>query len=400
MRWLEPGAAEGLRLGGEAAVPVVWPERIVVAFAGFRDGRGFSLGALLRERGFAGELVASGDLIADHAPMLKRVGFDAVELPVGSDVAEWARAEASFSAAYQAANDAVVPVWALRRSRSSSSPDGAASAAEMPGPSRISADAGGFEGGAAGSPGSRSPGPEDDGEQLDARVAALNAEFRDAPAEAILRAALERFPGRAAVLSSFGAEAAVSLHMAAAVDPATPVLFLDTERHFVPTLSYRDRLAERLGLTDVRTLKPRDAETHDPKGDLWRTDPDACCALRKVRPLAEVAPGFDVLITGRKRFHGGSRVRLPAFERVGDQIRVNPLVNWSADEIEGYFAAHDLPRHPLTDGGYRSIGCWPCTQPSSEEENVRAGRWAGLDKTECGIHMPSRWVADADRRAS
>jgi phosphoadenylyl-sulfate reductase (thioredoxin) len=234
-----------------------------------------------------------------------------------------------------------------------------------------------------------------------ALVATLNAELRDASAPEIVRAALERFTGRVAVLSSFGAEAAAGLHLVAEQDPSVPVLFLDTDRHFIPTLDYRDQLTERLGLTDVRSLRPFEAGTHDPKGHLWRSNPDACCDLRKVQPLASVRPDFDVLITGRKRIHGGTRLRLPPFELVEGQIRVNPMANWSADEIEAYFAAHDLPRHPLTEGGYRSIGCWPCTQPSSDDEDARAGRWKGLDKTECGIHMPSRWVAEEiARRAS
>lgn len=373
MRWLEAGAAEGLRVGGEAVVAEPWPAAVVVVFSGFRDGRGFSLAATLRERGFTGELIASGDVIPDQAAMLKRVGFDAVELPAGADAGEWERAAVAFSAAYQSSADGAVPVWKRRQ----------ASRAALAGSSKRDREAVGFK---------------DD--EIDGLAASLNAEFREASAEEIVRAALARFRGRAAVLSSFGAEAAVTLRMAAEADPSTPVLFLDTERHFEPTLQYRDRLVRQLGLTDLRVLKPRDAETHDPRGDLWRTDPDGCCALRKVRPLAEVAAGFDVLITGRKRLHGGARVRLPAFERVGEQVRVNPLANWSAERIESYFVEHALPKHPLTQGGYRSIGCWPCTQPSSDRENVRAGRWAGVDKTECGIHMPERWAAELDRRAS
>ena len=125
--------------------------------------------------------------------------------------------------------------------------------------------------------------------------------------------------------------------MAAKIDPATPVLFLDTDRHFVPTLEYRDRLAASLGLTDVRVLTPSDAETRDPRGDLWRTDSDACCDLRKVEPLAAVLPQFDALITGRKRFHGGERVRLPVFEVVDGQIRVNPLANWDGERDRRLF---------------------------------------------------------------
>ncbi|HWE44669.1 MAG TPA: phosphoadenylyl-sulfate reductase [Caulobacteraceae bacterium] len=384
MRWLDPGATapwaafsiDGVeaalnetprreirvRVAPEADVEALWPRlnligRIAVAFSGFKDGRGFSLGQMLRERGFAGELVAAGELIPDHAPMLARCGFDAVDLPLGAAQTDWTRALESFSAAYQPAADGASTVWAQR--------DAARRAAEA------------------------------------ATLAAeLNAQYRDASAKEIVRAAMSRFPGRVAVLSSFGTEAAVGLHVVASVDRTTPVLFLDTDRHFVPTLEYRDRLTRHLGLTDLRNLEPKNAAERDARGDLWRTDPDACCALRKVEPLAAVSPQFDVLITGRKRFHGGSRLRLPVFEAVGAQIRVNPLANWSAEAIEAHFEAYGLPRHPLTQGGYRSVGCWPCTQPSSDEENVRAGRWKGLAKSECGIHMPDRWVAAAERRAS
>ncbi len=358
---LEPDGPNEISVGGEADPEAVRLDvaRISVVFAGFKDGRGFSLGAILRERGFAGELRAKGDLLPDHAPMLARSGFDSAELPVGASADDWRRQLASFSAVYQAAADDQVPVWRRR-------------AAQAPKPEVVP--------------------------PVREIVAALNAELRDASAEEIVRVALARFPGRVAMLSSFGAEAAVGLHVLASVDPKSPVLFLDTDRHFHPTLQYRDRLAARLGLKDLRVLTPKDAETRDARGDLWRTDPDACCALRKVEPLAAVAHGFDALITGRKRFHGGARLRLPVVEEVGGQIRINPLANWSTEEIDAYYARYDLPRHPLVEGGYRSIGCWPCTQPSSDEEDVRAGRWAGLDKSECGIHMPERWVAALEQR--
>jgi phosphoadenylyl-sulfate reductase (thioredoxin) len=403
MRLLEAGdepirpnsdPAGALRVGGDADLSALRPllptlDLVVVTFGGFRDGRGFSLGATLREAGFAGELRAAGDLLPDHAPLLARCGFDSAELPAGAHRPDWEKALAAFSAVYQPAADGAATIWS-RRSR------GAAPVPLQP------IRAGSSPAGGGGPRRSvRAGESRDGGGSRSANLAGLNAEFRDAPAEAILEAAITRlFPGRIAVLSSFGAEAAVGLHLTARVDAATPVLFLDTERHFEPTLQYRDRLARALGLTDVRVLRPKAPETADPRGDLWRTDPDACCALRKVRPLAAVAPAFDALITGRKRFHGGSRLRLPVFEQVGGQVRVNPLANWDGPAIEAYFAAHGLEKHPLTQGGYRSIGCWPCTQPSAEEEDIRAGRWAGLDKTECGIHMPERWVAEAGRRAS
>jgi len=224
----------------------------------------------------------------------------------------------------------------------------------------------------------------------------LNARYADAEALDVLHDVLtSQFAGRVGVLSSFGAEAAVLLHLVARVDPATPVLFLDTDRHFPQTLQHRDTVVRQLGLTNVRDLTPDAGETaaQDPRGDLWKRNPDACCALRKVRPLADAtAPsalgGFDALISGRKRFHGGARLRLPRFEMVESTMRINPLVGWDADAVEEYRVRHHLPVHPMIDMGYRSIGCWPCTAPTSTGDAPRAGRWRDLDKTECGIHAP------------
>ena len=224
------------------------------------------------------------------------------------------------------------------------------------------------------------------------RVRQLNVLWRDAPAEDVLRHVVcEAFPGRVAMLSSFGAEAAVALHILARVAPETPVLFLDTGMHFGQTLPHRDALAARLGLTDVRTVAPADAAAVDPRGDLWRSDPDACCDLRKVRPLAAALPGFDCLVGGRKRFHGAGRARLPLYELTDGQVRLNLLADWDGARLEAYRLAHDLPQHPLAAQGFRSIGCWPCSRPAEETDaGVRDGRWAGAAKTECGIHLPRR----------
>jgi phosphoadenylyl-sulfate reductase (thioredoxin) len=371
MRLLETGAldegeAAAVRayVGGDCAPDTLTPQlphlkQIVVTFPVFRDGRGFSLAAVLRARGFKGELIAKGALLPDQARHLARTGFDAVELRADADRAEWERSLNAYSASYQPAEDQAAPIWRRRALANSSI--------------RVV-------------------------ESMEDKVRRLNAELRDAPAEQILEAALREFEGRIALLTSFGAESAVGLHMVSKIAPDTPVLFLDTERHFDPTLQYRDRLAKRLGLTDVRSLKPVEPEREDPKGDLWRTNPDLCCAVRKVRPLQAALNGFDALITGRKRFQGGARLRLPVFEIVDGTVRINPLAGWSAETVDAYYAAHELPRHPLVEGGYRSIGCWPCTQPSAREEDARAGRWAGLEKTECGIHLPAQWAASVERR--
>jgi phosphoadenosine phosphosulfate reductase len=219
-------------------------------------------------------------------------------------------------------------------------------------------------------------------------VQRLDAELRDAHPATIITAALETFGDRLALVSSFGAESAVLLHLVARANPDMPVLFLDTGMLFAQTLDYRRSLAARLGLTQVRDLRPRfeDLATGDPDADLWKTDVDACCNIRKVIPLDQALGGFDAWLTGRKRFHGGDRLRLPVVEKADNLIKLNPLANWTKTDLDAYVAEHDLPPHPLVAAGYPSVGCWPCTQPVEEGADVRAGRWAGSQKTECGIH--------------
>ena len=221
-------------------------------------------------------------------------------------------------------------------------------------------------------------------------IAELNARLRDAEPQEILRVAIERYRDKVALVSSFGAESAVLLHMAAQIDPDVAVLFLDTGMLFGQTLDYRKQLAARLGLTDVRDHRPQfqDLAVHDPDADLWKSDIDACCHIRKVLPLDRALDGFEGWITGRKRFQGGDRIRLQVVERGEKQIKFNPLANWTKAQIDAYAAEYDLPTHPLVAMGYPSIGCWPCTRPVEEGEDARSGRWAGSEKTECGIHTP------------
>nr|WP_240162074.1 phosphoadenylyl-sulfate reductase [Gluconacetobacter azotocaptans] len=209
-------------------------------------------------------------------------------------------------------------------------------------------------------------------------------------AQAILRTVLTGgLRGRVATVSSFGSESAVLLAMVADVDPATPVLFLDTGQHFPETLAYRDRLVAHLGLSDVRSIQPaaRQIRDRDPDGQLWAFDPDACCALRKVEPLDEAMIPFDAWLTGRKRSQAATRTALPVIEQAAEgRIKINPLARWTPAELDAEMTRRDLPRHPLSLRGYPSIGCAPCTRPVAEGEDPRAGRWAGLSKTECGIH--------------
>lgn len=217
------------------------------------------------------------------------------------------------------------------------------------------------------------------------------ANLRSASPVEVIRAARDIFGNRLALVSSFGAESSVLLHMAAEADPSIPVLFLDTGMLFGQTLDHRTNLARRLGLKDVRDLRPRhqDLAVEDPGGLLWRTDVDACCRIRKVLPLDRALQDFDAWITGRKRFQGGDRLSLPVVEANGPKLKFNPLANMSKAELDAYAARYDLPAHPLVAQGYPSIGCWPCTKPVEDGQDARAGRWAGSQKTECGIHTPS-----------
>ncbi|WP_427968189.1 phosphoadenylyl-sulfate reductase [Altererythrobacter sp.] len=223
----------------------------------------------------------------------------------------------------------------------------------------------------------------------------LNRMFRGHSTEEMLEAVIrDGLAGDIAVVSSFGAESAVLLHLIAQADASVPVLFLETGKHFPETLQYRADLAARLGLKNVRdiTPDPADLAAKDETGLRWSYDPDGCCELRKVKPLAKALVDFDASFTGRKAFQSSTRANLPRFEiDTSDgqgRLKINPLIDWDAERIDAYFEEHDLPRHPLVDEGYPSIGCSPCTHKVAPGEDPRSGRWKGWDKTECGIHTP------------
>ncbi|MFJ5487667.1 phosphoadenylyl-sulfate reductase [Hansschlegelia beijingensis] len=227
-------------------------------------------------------------------------------------------------------------------------------------------------------------------ERATSLAAHLDRLHRGRSAEAILRAAIDSlFRGRIALVSSFGADSAVLLHLVGSVNPATPVIFIDTGQLFDETLAYRDELVSRIGLSDVRSTAPRPERLArlDPENFLWQTNPDLCCRIRKVEPLAAALGDFPAWISGRKRFQNAQRANLPLFEGDGRRIKVNPLAEWTAEDLESYRREHDLPAHPLVKHGYLSIGCMPCTSRVRPGEDPRAGRWRGLQKTECGIHV-------------
>ena len=210
---------------------------------------------------------------------------------------------------------------------------------------------------------------------------------------ALIRAFARDFKDRIALLSSFGAESSVLLHMLAEVDRTIPVIFLDTLKLFPETIQYRDQLVRELGLRDVRVVQPNiaDLETDDPAGTLHRSQPDACCNIRKTLPMEKAFKGFDVMISGRKRFHGATRADLQHIGFDDKRIKIEPLAAFTSLDLRTYMVNHQLPSHPLKLAGYHSIGCAPetCTRRGGTADNPREGRWMGKEKTECGIHFTS-----------
>ncbi|MEP2781373.1 MAG: phosphoadenylyl-sulfate reductase [Pseudoruegeria sp.] len=228
-------------------------------------------------------------------------------------------------------------------------------------------------------------------ESVVGRVKTLNARYKHHSATSVLERALQDAQvGRTALVSSFGAESVVLLHMVSIMDRTTPVLFLDTEMLFPETLSYQQELSERLGLNNVQVIKPPRDEVFlkDNEGLLHQSDTNACCNLRKTQPLQRALAPYDAWITGRKRFQSGQRADLDFFENEKNlRIKVNPLAHWDRLAVAEYMVENRLPRHPLVAKGYPSIGCAPCTSPVEEGEDERAGRWRNTEKTECGIHF-------------
>jgi phosphoadenosine phosphosulfate reductase len=223
-----------------------------------------------------------------------------------------------------------------------------------------------------------------------ARLAGLQEKAAGRDPRGILELALrEEFAGKTAVVSSFGAESVVLLKLVADIDPNTPILFLNTGKLFGETLRYRDRLQDVLGLGDVRSLAPslEARETNDADGTLWSRNTDACCDFRKTIPLAKALEPFQAQVTGRKRFQTRERAEMQPVEFFETRYRFNPLWQWDLHQLEGFIERNNLPRHPLVEDGYPSIGCMPCTRRVQAGEDYRAGRWSELDKDECGIHL-------------
>jgi phosphoadenosine phosphosulfate reductase len=221
------------------------------------------------------------------------------------------------------------------------------------------------------------------------KAGALDEVLRNASPSEVVESAL-RIVGRErlALVSSFGTESAALLKVMADVDPAVPVIFLDTGWLFEETLAYRDTLIARLGLRDVRSIQPMEDTLlrEDPDRELWFSDPDACCRIRKVEPLKRALAPFEGWINGRKRFQGGSRAEIAVVEADGVRLKFNPFANVSRAVVEAIYAQAHLPPHPLATSGFLSVGCMPCSSRTQPGEDARDGRWRGRSKTECGIH--------------
>lgn len=211
-------------------------------------------------------------------------------------------------------------------------------------------------------------------------LARVSRELEAAPASAAVAWGHERFGDGLVLASSF--QDCVLIDIAARVAPGLEVVFLDTQYHFAETLWYVEQVRRRYDL-DLTVVRP--AIQPD---DRWLVDPDACCHARKVEPLERALRGRRAWMTGLRRAETPARVAAPivAWDAARSLVKLNPLATWTDADVRGYVRDHDLPVHPLTEHGYPSIGCWPCTRPVGDGEDGRAGRWAGRDKTECGLH--------------
>ncbi len=219
----------------------------------------------------------------------------------------------------------------------------------------------------------------------------INQEFETQSAEEIVRWAVKNFPTDMAMATSFGAESAVLLHLVTQIIPNIPVLFTNTGFHFKETLEHRDKLVARLKL-NLRELKPEisNEEFLAKNGKLYERDPDSCCAVNKIAPFEKALKDYKAWITGIRRNQADTRQQRQFVEPDrGTLVKFSPLLNWTSKMFWDYAKKHDLPYHPLWEKGYLSIGCSPesCTRPVQLGEDPRAGRWAGKNKIECGIHM-------------
>jgi phosphoadenosine phosphosulfate reductase len=338
---------------------------IVIEFSSFSDGRGFSTAYRLRNSiGYDAEIWARGKLIADQYSQALQCGIDAVLIDdlqlKRQPIEQWQKALDDAPIPYRFENHIGQPYHESKKKSFH----------------LINAN-----------------------DNADDELVRLNSYFSDKPTKELLNFVLTgKKMGRVALVSSFGTQSSVLLHLVANIDSQVQVLFIDTGKLFPQTLQFQKELASVLNLTNTKSVRQNDTKLtgRDPDGNLWNSNNSACCDLRKVEPLKNELNRFDSWISGRKIFQGGMRSSLNLFEKSGDHIKVNPLANWSQDQIKAYIDRFSLPIHPLINEGYSSVGCMPCTSPAVENQSSREGRWSGIEKTECGIHLLNDISADKD----
>jgi phosphoadenosine phosphosulfate reductase len=211
-------------------------------------------------------------------------------------------------------------------------------------------------------------------------LAEASRSFETKPASSVVQWAADRYGSGLVLAASF--QDCVMIDVAVQAVPDVEVVFLDTQYHFAETLWYVEQVRAKYDL-NLTVMRPK--ATLD---DLWHSDPDQCCRVRKVEPLERALRGRAAWMTGLRRDEATSRANTPivSYDQVKGLVKVNPLATWTDLDVAGYIKDRNLPVHPLVERGYSSIGCWPCTRPVGDGEDARAGRWAGLDKTECGLH--------------
>jgi phosphoadenosine phosphosulfate reductase len=232
--------------------------------------------------------------------------------------------------------------------------------------------------------------------QSTADIRAWGESLEGSQPQQVLVAAITRYAPRIVLACSFGAEDVVLVDMIHRIDPSVGLFYLDTDFLFPETYETRDRIIERYQLKPIQVLcvkslltPERQAEAHGPA--LWSSDPDQCCKLRKVEPLARVLSGFDAWITGIRREQAPTRAHAKPIEwdQTFQLVKVNPLVRWTSADVWTYIKVHEVPYNVLHDRNYPSIGCIQCTKPVMPGEDPRSGRWEGREKTECGLHKAS-----------
>jgi phosphoadenosine phosphosulfate reductase len=222
------------------------------------------------------------------------------------------------------------------------------------------------------------------------QLAAHSRRLESATPQEIIRWAVKQYFPKLTMATAFGPEGCVIIHMLAAIEPRTHVFNLDTGYQFKETLELRDRIAQRYGieveLKQAATTVAQYEALHG--GPLYKTNPDQCCADRKVKVLKAAAVGWSAWMSGIRRDQSPDRAAAPivGWDKKFGLVKISPLANWTKKEVWKLITDYDIPYNPLHDQGYTSIGCWPCTRAVLFGEDERAGRWSGTAKTECGLH--------------